>query len=90
MRPTQAHDSKFCVITERGRDLLSWPRPQALDWARAVAALNHPLHQRLQNAGVDATFRSGQLDTAIRDAYRDVEHVVREMSRLQQLNRLSR
>jgi uncharacterized protein (TIGR02391 family) len=83
--PSQGHNSKFCVVTERGRDLLSRPRPQALDWARAVAALNHPLHERLQNAGVDAMFRSGQLDTAIRDAFRDVEHVVREMSQLQHL-----
>ena len=80
--PTQGRNTDFAVLTQRGRDMVARGRPQALAWASAVVALNHPLHPRLQNVGVDSTFRAGRLDTAIRDAFRDVEHCVREMSGL--------
>ena len=83
--PSQGRHTDFHVVTRHGRDVILRGRPRALAWARAVAALNHPLHPRLQRVGVAAAFRAGHLDTAIRDAYRDVEHVVRNMSGLAQL-----
>lgn len=81
--PSQERNTDFCVITPRGTAVLARGRPQALEWARAVAALNHPLHPRLQARGIDRTFKAGHVDTAIRDAFRDVGHVVRSMSGLQ-------
>lgn len=80
--PTQGRNTDFVVFTKRGRDFVSRPRSQAVACARAVAALNHPLHQRLRDIGVDASFRGGHLDVAIRNAFRDIEHCIREMSGL--------
>jgi uncharacterized protein (TIGR02391 family) len=81
--PGQGRNTEFVVLTQRGRDLVARPRSRAIEWARAVAALNHPLHPRLLSIGVDATFKAGRLDAAIRDAFRDIEHCVREMSGIQ-------
>ena len=52
---------------------------EALKRVRAAAQLNIDLHPRLQAAGVQPTFRSGDLDSAIRDAFADLEDAVRTL-----------
>ena len=48
--------------------------------AAAGEQLQLELHPRLQAAGVASTFRSGDTDSAIRDAYAELEHAVRTLA----------
>jgi uncharacterized protein (TIGR02391 family) len=79
--PSQA-TSTWVVLTQKGGKLLEQPRSKAIAFARAVTSLNHDLHPRLEQVGVGNVFRRGDLDHALRDAFRDVEHVARELSGL--------
>ena len=54
----------------------------ALRRVRAANQLGIDLHPRLRAVGVQQTFRSGDLDSAIRDAFADLEDAVRTLSNL--------
>jgi hypothetical protein len=47
---------------------------------QAATQLNIALHRRLRDAGVEATFRAGDTDSAIRDAFAALEDAVRTLS----------
>ena len=68
------------VITEEGWAIGRSDDPQAtLRRVQAAAQLNIELHARLRAAAVDATFRAGDTDSAIRDAFADLEDAVRTL-----------
>jgi hypothetical protein len=73
-------DGHWKVITPEGWDIARSPDLSGtLRRVQAAAQLNIELHRRLQAAGVDATFRSGDTDSAIRDAFADLEDAVRTL-----------
>lgn len=75
------HGGNWKVITATG-----WEIARAADVAatlhrvQAAAQLDIELHSRLRAAGVDTTFRAGDTDSAIRDAFADLEDAIRTLA----------
>lgn len=75
------HGGNWKVITAAGWEIARGPDTAAtLHRVQAAAQLNIELHPRLQAAGVDTTFRAGDTDSAIRDAFADLEDAVRTLA----------
>ncbi len=75
------HGGNWKVITDEGwRIAHSREGDDTLRRVQAAAQLTIDLHPRLQEAGVEATFRAGDTDSAIRDAFADLEDTVRTLS----------
>lgn len=73
-------NSNFRVVTEAGWAIArSADATETLRRVQAAAQLNIELHPRLRAAGVEATFRAGDTDSAIRDAFADLEDAVRSL-----------
>ena len=75
------HGGNWKVLTEGGwRIARSRDGDDTLRRVQAAAQLNIGLHPRLKAAGVEATFRAGDTDSAIRDAFASLEDAVRTLS----------
>jgi hypothetical protein len=73
-------DGHWKVITPEGWEIArSTDVAATLHRVQAAAQLNIELHPRLRAAGVDVTFRAGDTDSAIRDAFADLEDAVRAL-----------
>jgi hypothetical protein len=69
------------ILTDAGWEIARSTDPTAtLHRVQAAAQLNLDLHPRLQAAGVETTFRGGDTDSAIRDAFADLEDAVRQLA----------
>jgi len=69
------------VIMPAGWEIARAPDTAAtLHRVQAAAQLDIELHPRLQVAGVDTTFRAGDTDSAIRDAFADLEDAIRTLA----------
>lgn len=69
------------TITDAGWRIARSSDPrETLARVQAATQLNLELHYRLRAAGVDATFRAGDTDSAIRDAFVELEHAVRTLA----------
>jgi hypothetical protein len=80
--PTQSSPN-WKQLTPEGEAIASDPDADAaLRRAKAANQLSIDLHPRLVAAGVQQTFRAGDLDSAIRDAFADLEHSVRTLAGL--------
>jgi hypothetical protein len=75
--------SHFKRLTPEGEAIANDPDADAaLRRVRAANQLSIDLHPRLRAAGVQQTFRAGDLDSAIRDAFADLEDAVRSLANL--------
>ena len=69
------------TITAAGWEIArSSDTQETLARVQAATQLNLELHHRLRAANVDATFRAGDTDSAIRDAFVELEHAVRTLA----------
>ena len=74
-------NSNWKTITATGWEIARSSDPhQTLARVQAASRLNLELHPRLRAAGVDTAFRAGDSDSAIRDAFADLEHAVRTLA----------
>lgn len=74
------HSGNWKVLTQEGVEIASSQDLAAtLRRVQAASQLNIALHRRLRAAGVDMTFRAGDTDSAIRDAFADLEDAIRTL-----------
>lgn len=79
--PDHSQGGNWKVLTAEGHAIATSPDVAGtLRRVQAASQLNIDLHPRLRRAGIDATFRSGDTDSAIRDAFADVEDAVRTLA----------
>lgn len=75
------HGGNWKMITDAGSRIATSVDPQeTLARVQAATQLNVELHHLLHAAGVDTTFRAGDTDSAIRDAFAALEHAVRTLA----------